>query len=801
MRGVAEEMPMASADAGAKRYCFVEWEEQFVSHDKGSRVVHYFLKDQLGNAVLAVVGTERSLRHMIYVISEDFLQLPGVDVKPSFKWRSRREVVDWLTSLLSRGATEIWKHDSPRISDTDLSNGEDIDEQNKYHNSFKGKISRKGRDTSKGIIWLGSSWTCRKRLKHFESFHRSGITISVNDFVYVMAEENMHHIAYLEDMYEDKKYQKKVRVRWFHRRNEVTAEIPAPPADAAEIFITPFTQVLSVECVDGLAVILTPEHYDKCLGILSAEEMPQVHVCFRQFDNEGIKSFNLSEIQGYWQQEFLKRLNITNPHISSRPNFSDGMDVDGDDVDTKVSMKKGLRKTRCSRKRAGPSSGRHSKEMNKGKSGDTNDNKTSFIEGVCGRRLFFHTEENGGRTSALQVGLPTFDVGSDIEVLCQDSGIRGCWFRCTVIKTLPYRLKVKYKDLLNEDDSNNLEEWIPSFRIAAPDKFGMRMNGRPTIRPSPPPEDCSSSFEIGSFVDAWLNDGWWEGVVVMTKEPFGMQIFFPGENFYLTLQRSKLRHSKEWVQNQWLPMGKNIGLAASLVLYETSQAPDSVCLRSSGCSNDYLGYVASGELDNVDSSDRRKLSPGLVSTREPMLLVECTKEDPDSKIIASAENGKGQGTSKISALLSNFFLEDESHKLVGFTLPDNAVSLPEQKVLCKDMVNENMEVSSGPDNGISNDLQWKSPRKRKFSEESALLQRSGTACGKEESKRINSGDLETSAIEDESNISTGSERHQENLVEGKRKQGHESVNSMHGASISETLFISSVPVASLVMSR
>ena len=96
---------------GAKR--FVEWEEQFVSLDRGSRIVHYYLKDQSGNSVLAVEGTERSLRHMVYVVSQEFLDLPGL-AKPSnssFKWRSRREVVDWLTSMLSRGdnATSIYR--------------------------------------------------------------------------------------------------------------------------------------------------------------------------------------------------------------------------------------------------------------------------------------------------------------------------------------------------------------------------------------------------------------------------------------------------------------------------------------------------------------------------------------------------------------------------------------------------------------------------------------------------------------------------------------------------------------------
>lgn len=83
---------------------FVEWKEQFVSQERGHRVVHYYLKDSAGESILAVVGTERSIRHMCYVVAEEFLEVFGMEcsIPPGFKWRSRREVVDWLTSMLSK---------------------------------------------------------------------------------------------------------------------------------------------------------------------------------------------------------------------------------------------------------------------------------------------------------------------------------------------------------------------------------------------------------------------------------------------------------------------------------------------------------------------------------------------------------------------------------------------------------------------------------------------------------------------------------------------------------------------------
>lgn len=85
-------------------HCFVEWKEQFVSKERGHRVVHYFLKDVSGESILAVVGTERSVRHMFYVVSDEFLEAYAAEdsVYSGFRWRSRREVVNWLTSMLSK---------------------------------------------------------------------------------------------------------------------------------------------------------------------------------------------------------------------------------------------------------------------------------------------------------------------------------------------------------------------------------------------------------------------------------------------------------------------------------------------------------------------------------------------------------------------------------------------------------------------------------------------------------------------------------------------------------------------------
>ncbi|XP_057795174.1 uncharacterized protein LOC131011385 [Salvia miltiorrhiza] len=81
------------------------WEECVVVPERGSRIVHYILKDNIGNSVVAAVGRERCINHMVYTISDDFLRVFGstTGVGAGKKWHARREVVEWLISVVARG--------------------------------------------------------------------------------------------------------------------------------------------------------------------------------------------------------------------------------------------------------------------------------------------------------------------------------------------------------------------------------------------------------------------------------------------------------------------------------------------------------------------------------------------------------------------------------------------------------------------------------------------------------------------------------------------------------------------------
>ncbi|KAK1306820.1 hypothetical protein QJS10_CPA10g01817 [Acorus calamus] len=543
--------------------CFVEWEERFVSQERGNRVVHYFLKDSEGESVLAVVGTERSLRHMVYVVPEEFSRAHGTyeraaGLPPGFKWRSRREVVDWLTSLLS------WQpglHDLRESSDnpsellgTNQMAG--LDHPGSCSHKRMGHFARSFRDCNWDIMWSGSAWTCGKQLKHYQGFCRNGITIAVYSFVSVMAEEDNSYLAYLEDMYEDRKGQKKVKVRWFHQSQEVSGPIPPPAPHPKEVFITPYTQVISVECVDDLASVFTPEHFEKCLASCPHISTAKMHFCFRQYNKNKFKPFDISTLRGYYDQMVLSCLDICS--ISNR-----GVGEEIDELVGGGTPGHGSKKNRSLKGRLGVKVSRHAHQM--------------AAYRLAYQNLKFRLP---GRKplSVKFTGPPRqlshlFKVGEKIELLCQDSGIRGCWFRCIVLQLSQNKLKVQYQDVENEDGSGNLEEWVPAFRTAIPDRLGMRFSGRSTIRPWLPYEslkDCV--LEIGTPVDAWWNDGWWEGVLTGVDN-FGddaLQVYFPGEDIFMNCQSRNLRRSKDWVGNNWIEIKTKLDVLSAISAISTT---------------------------------------------------------------------------------------------------------------------------------------------------------------------------------------------------------------------------------------
>lgn len=503
---------------------FVEWEEHVISQEKGNRVVHYYLKVSSGDLILAVVGTERSIRHMIYVVSDEFMRAYGCkgSINACTKWRARREVVDWLNWLVAKhgpppALSNSWGNRSAQSLGSREFSLAGVTNLQSHPPDQMVQVPRKLNAQSSDIEWSGDAWICCKQLKHYPAFCRNGTTIAVYSFVFIMAEEKGHYLGYLEDMYEDKKRRKKVKVRWFHHSQEINNVIRQVATHPKEVLITPYVQAISAECIDGLATVLTPKHYAKCSAVISQVLSSGIYLCSSQFKNKEVKPFSLSKLRGYSNQAIL--FSLDRPLVSKPKSKKHRSDEAEKEDSTQETAKTGptYRKLKI---------------------------KLSS-KGAIGIKLV---------ASKSQPQPQSFKVDEKIELLCQDSGIRGCWFRCKVLQASEKLLKVHYEDVEDVERSGNIEEWVPESRVAAPDKLHMRCPGRLTIRPWPPEDLPDYSFEVGAPVDAWWGNGWWEGVVVGTNiyGSDNLRVYLPGEDRFLTLQRKNVRTSKDWVNNRWL---------------------------------------------------------------------------------------------------------------------------------------------------------------------------------------------------------------------------------------------------------
>ncbi|KAL3647189.1 hypothetical protein CASFOL_008157 [Castilleja foliolosa] len=352
------------------------------------------------------------------------------------------------------------------------------------------------------IVWLGETWLCDKQLKHFPAFSNNGTHIPVYSFVRISNDEEKASLGYVEDLFEDQTGEKMVRLRPFLFGKDIDKTLvpKRKPILSQEVLITSTELEITAKHIKGPAHILTPGHYNKCSSqSLSAE----CFVCHRQIKNNNIKPFGLSKLPGYNTQPIISSMKrwFQKPIILALENVV---------MPEQVAVK-----------------------------GETS----------TGERL---KSEPANKEHA-ESELPS---NEKVEILSQDSGIRGCWFRCKVLRSTQKRLKVQYCDLTKVDEPGMLEEWVPKGRVANPDKLGMRCGGRLRIRPWPE-WGCSSDFivEVGAAVDVWWCDGWWEGVITrcdVTSSNNKLQVYLPGENNFLDVERKCIRVSKDWVNDQWV---------------------------------------------------------------------------------------------------------------------------------------------------------------------------------------------------------------------------------------------------------
>lgn len=89
---------------------FSAWEERIISAKKRERKVGFFLKNiGSGKYTLAVTGKQSIVGQMSYDVYGSFARNHASHLSPrqSLKWSTKREVVDWLSTLITLPITEV----------------------------------------------------------------------------------------------------------------------------------------------------------------------------------------------------------------------------------------------------------------------------------------------------------------------------------------------------------------------------------------------------------------------------------------------------------------------------------------------------------------------------------------------------------------------------------------------------------------------------------------------------------------------------------------------------------------------
>ncbi|XP_062104404.1 protein AGENET DOMAIN (AGD)-CONTAINING P1-like [Humulus lupulus] len=131
-----------------------------------------------------------------------------------------------------------------------------------------------------------------------------------------------------------------------------------------------------------------------------------------------------------------------------------------------------------------------------------------------------------------------FKNGTMVEASSDEKGYEGAWYKAKIIEAVGSdKFLVEYQDLVTEDDNTQL----------------LRENAeRRHLRPEPPLVPTVSHFKLLEKVDAWYNDGWWEGEISKVL-PAGAHyvLYFKHTNEEMTFALSDLRPHQDWINGKW----------------------------------------------------------------------------------------------------------------------------------------------------------------------------------------------------------------------------------------------------------
>ncbi|KAL4340981.1 hypothetical protein GQ457_08G004850 [Hibiscus cannabinus] len=212
---------------------------------------------------------------------------------------------------------------------------------------------------------------------------------------------------------------------------------------------------------------------------------------------------------------------------------------------------------------------------------------------------------------------PHLQPGSPIEISSNDPGFRGSWYAGVIVKRAPPRkpnnkFVVEYAHLFEDDDGTKpLRETIDAV----------------DIRP-PAPREKARKFKFSEEVDAFHNDGWWEGVITKELENGRFHVYFKRSKEQLEFGEEQLRLHREWIKGSWTPPLEEDDRVKKSKEAETEQKTET----------NKVGAQEKLELDNTAS--KRKLKSDLAGSEGKLESSKITEYGEGDRVeVTSDEDG------------------------------------------------------------------------------------------------------------------------------------------------------------------
>ncbi|XP_061348068.1 uncharacterized protein LOC133293509 [Gastrolobium bilobum] len=153
-----------------------------------------------------------------------------------------------------------------------------------------------------------------------------------------------------------------------------------------------------------------------------------------------------------------------------------------------------------------------------------------------------------------------FGINERVELRSVEDGFLGSWHPGIVIHCEKLKRLVRYDNILDDDEINNLEELVNVSEALDGQSSSSDFYKRGFIRPVPPLiEFDKRNLKFGVCVDVNYQEAWWEGVIFdHNDEKEERSVFFPDLGDEMNVEIHQLRITQDWdeVAEKWEQRGK-----------------------------------------------------------------------------------------------------------------------------------------------------------------------------------------------------------------------------------------------------